>query len=92
VVLIDFQNDFCSPELFHDAPVTNTNYARTAHRADTFVRAAATFGARVVYTRQVLDFDTSRHGSSSGNDQTVCAPRAPGARSCSSSHWPAPPW
>jgi nicotinamidase-related amidase len=57
VVLIDFQNDFCSPEAAGDGPVTNTNNAAAALRAHAFAREAAELGARVVYTRQVLDLD-----------------------------------
>jgi nicotinamidase-related amidase len=57
VVLIDFQNDFCSPEVAGDGPPTNTNNAATALRANEFAREAAELGARVVYTQQVLDLD-----------------------------------
>lgn len=58
VVLVDFQNDFCSPDVFEPGrPVTNTHNARTARRADTFARQASDLGARVVYTRQILDLD-----------------------------------
>jgi nicotinamidase-related amidase len=57
VVLIDFQNDFCSPEVAGDGPVTNTNNAAAALRANAFAREAASLGARVVYTQQVLDLD-----------------------------------
>ena len=57
VVMIDFQNDFCSPEVFDGAPATNTHNAQTALRAKAFARHAGDLGARVVYTRQVLAFD-----------------------------------
>ncbi len=57
VVMVDFQNDFCSPEVFSNGPVTNTGNAETARRANAFARHAAGLGARVVYTRQVLDMD-----------------------------------
>lgn len=57
MVLIDFQNDFCSPEVSGDGPPTNTNNAATALRANEFAREAAELGARVVYTQQVLDLD-----------------------------------
>lgn len=58
VVMVDFQNDFCSPEVFeHGEPVTNTRNAETAHRANRFAAEAAELGAHVVYTRQVLDLD-----------------------------------
>jgi nicotinamidase-related amidase len=56
VVLVDFQNDFCSPEVFHGGPVTNTNNAAAALRANSFASEAAGVGAKIVYTRQVLDF------------------------------------
>ncbi len=57
VVLVDFQNDFCSPEVNGDQPPTNTHNAETAHRANAFAQQASDLGAAVVYTRQVLDFD-----------------------------------
>ncbi|MEV5964596.1 isochorismatase family cysteine hydrolase [Kribbella sp. NPDC051952] len=57
VVLIDFQNDFCSPEVSGDGPVTNTNNAAAALRANAFAQEAASLGARVVYTQQVLDLE-----------------------------------
>jgi nicotinamidase-related amidase len=57
VVLIDFQNDFCSPEVAGDGPATNTNNAAAALRANAFARDAASLGARVVYTQQVLDLE-----------------------------------
>jgi nicotinamidase-related amidase len=57
VVLVDFQNDFCSPEVFGAGPMPNTHNAQTAQRANGFVRRAADLGAQVVYTRQVLDMD-----------------------------------
>lgn len=57
VVMVDFQNDFCSPEVFGGGPVTNTGNAKTAERASAFARQAADLGARIVYTQQVLDMD-----------------------------------
>ena len=30
VVMVDFQNNFCSPEVFSSGPVTNTGNAETA--------------------------------------------------------------
>ncbi len=57
VLMIDFQNDFCSPKVFGGATVTNTHNAQAAERANIFARHAADLGARVIYTRQVLDFD-----------------------------------
>jgi nicotinamidase-related amidase len=57
VVLIDFHNDFCSPELARGGPVTNTGNAAAALRANDFAAAAVSCGAQVVYTRQVLDLD-----------------------------------
>ena len=57
VVMVDFQNDFCSPEVFGDRPATNTHNAQAARRANEFARQAAELGAHVVYTRQVLDLD-----------------------------------
>jgi len=55
VLLVDFQNDFCSPEIFHDSPVTNTRNAITAHHANQFAASAAALGAHVIYTQQILD-------------------------------------
>ena len=55
VLLIDLQNDFCSPELFSDKSPTNTLNAETAYRANDFARSAAALGCHVIYTRQVLD-------------------------------------
>jgi ureidoacrylate peracid hydrolase len=58
VVMVDFQNDFCSPEVFAAGqPVTNTHNAETARRASRFAAGAAALGAHVVYTRQVLDMN-----------------------------------
>ncbi|TCC48837.1 isochorismatase family protein [Kribbella capetownensis] len=57
MVLIDFQNDFCSPDIAGDGPPTNTSNAAAALRANEFARKAAELGARVVYTQQVLDLD-----------------------------------
>ena len=56
VVMVDFQNDFCSRDVFGDRPATNTHNAATAHRANLFAQQASDIGARVVYTQQVLDF------------------------------------
>jgi nicotinamidase-related amidase len=58
VVLVDFQNDFCSPQVFHRTPVTNTLNAETAQRANAFARQASVRGVHVISTRQVLDLDT----------------------------------
>jgi nicotinamidase-related amidase len=57
VVLIDLQNDFCSPKVAHGRPVSNTGNAAAAFRADSFAAAASSAGAQIVYTRQVLDPD-----------------------------------
>lgn len=58
VVLIDFQNDFCSPEIDGgDPPPPNRNNERAARRANAFAHVAASLGAHVIYTRQVLDLD-----------------------------------
>ena len=57
VVLIDFQNDFCSPEVAASAQPTNTNNAAAARLANDFAAAAADAGAHVLYTRQILDLD-----------------------------------
>lgn len=57
VVLIDFQNDFCNPDVAAGGPVANTRNAAAAARANSFAAAAAGLGAHVLYTRQVLDPD-----------------------------------
>lgn len=57
VLLVDFQNDFCSPDACRDGVVTNRGNAAAARRADQFARRAAAQGAHVIYTRQVLDLD-----------------------------------
>ena len=54
VVLVDFQNDFCSPEVFGDRPATNTHNAVTAARANRFAGNAHRLGAHVIYTQQVF--------------------------------------
>lgn len=56
IVLVDFQNDFCSPDVSKKGPPTNTNNARAARRANDFAREASTLGAHVIYTQQVLDW------------------------------------
>lgn len=55
VLLVDFQNQFCHPRACGSGPVTNTANAATARRANAFAAEAARLGARVIYTRQVLD-------------------------------------
>jgi nicotinamidase-related amidase len=56
VVLVDFQNDFCSPEASGGTP-TNTLNAAAAVRANEFAASAATLGAHVIYTQQILSLD-----------------------------------
>lgn len=55
VVLIDFQNDFCSPEVFQDRPATNTHNAAAAALANEFALSVHRRGAHVIYTQQVFD-------------------------------------
>jgi nicotinamidase-related amidase len=55
VLMVDFQNQFCHPRACGDGPVTNTHNAATARWANSFAAVAARSGARVIYTRQVLD-------------------------------------
>ncbi|SDS58636.1 cysteine hydrolase family protein [Microlunatus soli] len=58
VVLIDFQNDFCSPDIGGgDPPPPNTHNEQTARRANSFAEQAGALGAHLIYTRQVLDMD-----------------------------------
>lgn len=57
VVLVDFQNDFCSPAASDRTPPGNSNNAAAAYRANDFARQSAAAGAHVIYTQQVLDFD-----------------------------------
>ncbi len=56
VVMVDFQNDFCSPAVFDGRPVTNSHNAETARRANEFAKRATDVGTKVVYTQQILDF------------------------------------
>jgi len=55
VLIVDFQNDFCSPDVFVHRPATNTHNATAAHRANEFAQRATAVGATVIYTQQVLD-------------------------------------
>ncbi len=57
VVLVDFQNDFCSPDAGQDQP-TNTHNEATARRANQFAADAAALGVHVIYTQQILDWTT----------------------------------
>jgi len=57
VLMVDFQNDFCSPAVFAGRAPTNTHNAIAAHRANDFARRAAAVGATVIYTRQILDLE-----------------------------------
>jgi nicotinamidase-related amidase len=57
VLMVDFQNDFCSPDVNTVGPITNTHNGATAHRANAFAAQAADAGARVIYTQQILDLD-----------------------------------
>jgi nicotinamidase-related amidase len=74
VVLIDFQNDFCSPEVFEGQHATNTHNAAAAARANRFAAAAHRLGAHVMYTKQVLDpamlTDRQRRAAA---DERLCA-------------------
>jgi len=56
VVLVDFQNDFCSPAAGHGRPPTNTHNEAAARRANAFAAEASSLGAHVIYTQQVLDW------------------------------------
>lgn len=80
VVLIDFQNDFCSPDVFQGGPVTNTHNAAAAERASEFAVDAHRLGAHVIYTRQVLDLTklTERQRRSAASDE-LCAAGSWGA-------------
>lgn len=58
VVLIDFQNDFCSPDAYDGTgPPPNVNNERAARLANDFASEAAALGTHVVYTQQVLDWN-----------------------------------
>lgn len=57
ILLVDFQNDFCSPDLFHGKAVTNAHNAEAARLANEFALRATAVGAKVIYTQQVLDRD-----------------------------------
>ena len=74
VVLIDFQNDFCSPEVFQNRPATNTHNAAAAARANEFALSAHELGAHVIYTQQVFDprLLTARQRSTTSSGE-LCA-------------------
>lgn len=57
VVMVDFQNDFCGPNLYNNAANNNTHNASAAKKANKFASRAAELGAQVVYSKQILDFD-----------------------------------
>ena len=58
VVLVDFQNDFCSPDVGGgNRPPPNVNNERAARLANDFARDAAALGARIIYTQQVLNWN-----------------------------------
>jgi nicotinamidase-related amidase len=54
VLLVDFQNDFCHPDVAEGRAPTNTANARTAAKANAFARRAACLGAHVIYSQQIL--------------------------------------
>jgi nicotinamidase-related amidase len=56
VVLIDLQNDFCSPDAGPGRPPTNTKNEAAARRANDFAAEASRLGAHIIYTQQVLDW------------------------------------
>lgn len=56
VVLVDFQNDFCSPEVGTGSP-TNTRNGAAARRANRFAAEATALGAHVIYTQQLMDWN-----------------------------------
>src|SRR4051794_23662145 len=55
VLLVDFQNDFCHPDIAAGHAPTNTANAQTAARANDFARQAAALGVHVIYTQQILN-------------------------------------
>jgi len=57
VVLVDFQNDFCSPAGAAVGPPTNTRNEAAARRANAFAAEASRLGAHIIYTQQVLDWE-----------------------------------
>lgn len=54
VILVDFQNDFCTAA--GQGQPTNTHNEATARRANHFAADATTLGAHVIYTQQILDY------------------------------------
>jgi nicotinamidase-related amidase len=56
VVLVDFQNDFCSPAAGNGGTPTNTHNEAAAQRANVFAAEASRLGAHIIYTQQVLDW------------------------------------
>ncbi len=73
VVLVDFQNDFCDPAASGVDPPATTANAATARHANEFARAAATYGVRTIYTREVLDPDRlDARQRRSAQDSALC--------------------
>lgn len=57
VVLVDFQNDFCSPQINQEHPA-NTNNEVAARLANEFAAKASELGAHIIYTQQLLNWET----------------------------------
>jgi nicotinamidase-related amidase len=77
VVLVDFQNDFCTGMELGSSAHSN---AVTARRANEFAKEAAQLGAHVIYSREILDpallSDKQRRWERAGG---LCANGSPGA-------------
>src|ERR1700754_2518245 len=58
VLLVDFQRDFCGPPGVEPGRAGTDANAATALRANAFAAEAASLGARVIYSQQVLGLDT----------------------------------
>lgn len=56
VVMVDFQKDFCGPSKFSNGDDHSQN-AVVANKANKFAAKAIELGAKVVYSKQILDFD-----------------------------------
>ena len=83
VVMVDFQNDFCSPRACGAGPVTNTHNAEAAQRA-TFSPVTLPIWAHAWSTlSRSSTWAVLLSGSGAGNGQMACVPQGRGGLSFS---------
>ena len=80
VLLVDFQNDFCTAAGADPDPEQTQANAAAARRAGAFAAGAARLGARIIYTQQLLDLArlTDRQRRWDQHSQ-LCVAGSPGA-------------